>query len=364
MRKIFGFIESGMLLLVGTFGLWLSLSDAYLLLMNDKFRWLTFTGALLLVLLGAVSIARPSKQSFHNTFFFVLLLLIVLLGKPYLPNANSINPSERFMQAGMWDQIDLEKFPKMELRNLSTSEDDKVFESGSSFTTVGVVKRLDDLNGHNSFAFMSTFMYCCVADMFGTGFRVPTEQLENLEDGQMVMITGKLAKEDTEIALPNFRFGMAMISSVNKNYYLQADEIMTFNRIDQLPRLKEILLQGEKIQLFAKALKESGLLDDLEKDGFYTLFVPVDKALENMEPSIEKMSPRKLKKFLKAHISKGKILSRDLSKQEKLKALNGKTLHIDHSNGKLKINQSRVLFKDTEAQNGIIHYVYPEIIKP
>ena len=66
MRKIFGFIESGMLLLVGTFGLWLSLSDAYLLLMNDKFRWLTFTGALLLVLLGAVSIARPSKQSFQS----------------------------------------------------------------------------------------------------------------------------------------------------------------------------------------------------------------------------------------------------------------------------------------------------------
>ena len=30
-------------------------------------------------------------------------------------------------------------------------------------------------------------------------------------------------------------------------------------------------------------------------------------------------------------------------------------------NGKLRINQSRLLLKDTETRNGVIHYIYPAI---
>ena len=360
-KKIFGIIESLLLLLVGGFGLWLSLSDEYLLLMSEKFRWLTLTGSTLLLILGVVSSLKPAKQNSSNTLFFVFMLAVVLIGKPYLPHSNAINAEESFMQAGLWDQIDLEKFPKKELRILSTSEDDKVFQSGSSFTTVGVVKRLEGLDGHNSFAFMSTFMYCCVADMFGTGFRVPTDKLQDLEDGQMVMISGKLIEEDKEIELPNFKIGMATISSVNKNYYLEANNIMTFNPIDQLPRLEEMLQEGERTQLFANALKESGLIKELEKKGSFTLFVPVDKALEDMLTSLQNMSSRKQKEFLKNHIVKGKLFSRDLRDHAKLESLNGKDLEIDFNNGGLRINQSRVLFKDTEAQNGMIHFIYPAI---
>lgn len=66
-------------------------------------------------------------------------------------------------------------------------------------------------------------------------------------------------------------------------------------------------------QLLVNAIKESGLMDDLEKSGMYTLFVPVDKA------------------------------------------------NMDHENGKLTVNQSNFLFTDTEAQNGVLHFIYPAI---
>lgn len=102
-------------------------------------------------------------------------------------------------------------------------------------------------------------------------------------------------------------------------------------------------------------------MEDMEKSGSYTLFVPVDKALEMNQTPMETLSARKLKSFLKAHIVKGKIFSKELMKQETLKTLNGKTLKIDAKDGKLKINESRVLFKDTEAQNGVIHFIYPSI---
>lgn len=360
-NKIFGYLEAVMLLLVGGLGLCLSFTDNYLLLMNEKFRWLTFTGSALIFILGAVSVLKPGKRSMGNSIFFLVLVLLTIFGQPFLPGKNHIDPTQEFMQAGLWDQIDQERFPKMELRNLSTLEADKVYESGSSFTTVGVVKRLNELDDHSSFALMSTFMYCCVADMFGTGFRVPTEELGNMEEGQMVMISGKLIPEEQLIELPNFRFGMAMISSTNKDYYLLPEQIMSYNRLNQLPLLPKLLGDGEKTQRFTNALKETGLLKELEKQGPFTLFVPVDKALENMPTPWQDMSPRKQKRFLQKHIVKGKHFSKDLKNDTTLKSLNRKNLEIKFNNGSLSVNQSRVLFKDNEAQNGVIHFIYPAL---
>ncbi|TRX70243.1 fasciclin domain-containing protein [Carboxylicivirga sp. M1479] len=364
LHKIYGIIETGLLLLVGAFALYLSLSTKYGLLMNENFRWLTFAGALLILIIGLASASKLPKGSLSNVLFFLLLLFIVLIGKPYLPNANTIDPSEQFMSAGLWDQIDQTRFPKEELRNLSTLQADAFFESGASFTTVGVVKRLDELDGQKSFALMSTFMYCCVADMFGTGFRVPSDMFDELEDGQMLMISGKLADETQAIALPNFRFGRAMISSVNKDYYLKVDSIMAYSRLDQLPLLSEIILEGEKIQVFKNALMKSGLIDELSGQDAYTLFVPVDKALEDLDVPLDELSRRKLKKFINAHIVKGKLFSDDLANYKQVKTLGGDELTINFKCAKHTINNSRVLFEDTEAQNGIIHFIYPAITDP
>jgi uncharacterized surface protein with fasciclin (FAS1) repeats len=361
MKKIYGICETGMLLIVGIFGLWLSLTDKYLLLMNENFRWLTFIGSALLVLLGIVVISKPQKRSITNVLSFGLMAMITLLGKPYLPDENAMTPSEGFIQAGLWEQIDQSHFPKKELSSLAIREADKIYENGSSFTTVGVVKRLEGLDGQNSFALMTTYMFCCVADMFGTGFRVPTENLKNMEDGQWVMISGKLVTEDTKIELPNFRFGRAMMASTNQNYYLQAEKIMTYNRIDQLPLLSELIIEGENTQMFEEALIKSGILENLEKAGPYTVFLPVDKAIENLETPLDKMSSRALKKFVKTHIVEGKLFTQDLKDEEELKTLSKKRLQIEYVNGKLQIAGSRILFKNSEARNGTIHYIYPAI---
>ena len=47
--------------------------------------------------------------------------------------------------------------------------------------------------------------------------------------------------------------------------------------------------------------------------------------------------------------------------RETLEALNGQVLRVELANGKLRIDESRLLLKDTEARNGVIHYIYPAI---
>ncbi|WP_430817046.1 fasciclin domain-containing protein [Carboxylicivirga sp. RSCT41] len=361
LAKIYGITEALMLLITGLFALGLSLSDNYGLLMNENFRWLTFAGALLLIIAGLVLLVKPPEKKGSNLVFFGLLFLLVVIGKPFLPNSDMPDPSASFMQAGLWDQIDQTRFPKEELSNLSTLGADMVYTSGSSFTTVGVVKRLDELDEQQSFALMSTFMYCCVADMFGTGFRVPADNFDKLEDGQMVMISGKLEKEQLPVDLPNFRFGRALISSTNKDYYLKAEHIMTYNRLDQLPLLSELITEGERIERFRAALERASLLDKLASDEPFTIFIPVDKALEDLDVPFEKMSKRELKKFLKTHMVKGKLLSRDLMQYDQIESLSGMELKIDFKHAKNTVNTSRVLFKDTEAQNGVLHFIYPAL---
>ena len=359
-KKIYGLCEAAILVLLGMAIIWFALSVHYGLLMNVKFRWLTVTGAALLLVMGLVTLGGVQKRPGLNAFIFCLMLMVTFLGKPYLPDANSMNLLEPPLQAGLWDQVDQTRFPRKELQ-VCTSEAEEIYRADASFTTIGVAKRLEVLDTHGSFALMTSVMFCCVADAFAIGLRVPCEDWENIQDGQWLMVSGKLVQEETEITLPNFRFGMAMLSSVHKTYHLQPEKIMSYDRVDQLPLLTD-QLSGQTNRLFSKALQESGLWQDLEEDGPFTVFVPVDQAIENLNGvSFDELSSAALKQFVSSHIIMDKLFVRDLMELERLEALNGQVLQVELMNGKLRINQSRLLLKDTEARNGVIHFIYPAI---
>ena len=191
-KRIYGICEAAILVLIGVAILWFALSAHYGLLMNVKFRWLTVTGAALLLVMGLFALGAGQKRPGLNTFIFGLMLLVTLVGRPYLPDANSMSLLEPPMQAGLWDQIDQTRFPRKELQALYTTEAEEVYRTDASFTIIGVAKRLEVLDMHESFALMTSMMFCCIADALAVGFRVPTEELEDIEDGQWIMVCGKL----------------------------------------------------------------------------------------------------------------------------------------------------------------------------
>ena len=121
-KKIYGICEAFILLLLGAAILWFSFSANYGLLMNEKFRWLSATGAASLFAMGLVSLASPGKRSPLNPVVFGLMLLIVFAGKPYLPGANSMHMPNSSLQAGLWDRIDQTRFPRKNLQNAKRIE--------------------------------------------------------------------------------------------------------------------------------------------------------------------------------------------------------------------------------------------------
>jgi uncharacterized surface protein with fasciclin (FAS1) repeats len=360
-KSIYGLCEPTILVLLGAAILWFALSKHYGLLMNVKFRWLTATGAALLLVLGLFALSTRQKRPGINSLIFATMLLVTLVGKPYLPDANSMSLMEPSLPAGLWEQVDLTRFPRKDLQDLYLKEIDQMGPTGASFTTIGVIKRLEALDKHGSFALMTSMMFCCVADALAVGFRVPTDDLETLEDEQWIMVSGKLVQEPEEIMLPNFRFGRATMSSIQKEYYIQPETIMSYNRLDQLPLLPD-QLSGQTNRLFSAALQAGSLAEALKTKGPFTVFVPVDQALENLSGVFfEELSPEALEQLVSSHIVRGRFYSRDLMELQTLESLNGQVLQVELTNGKLRINQSRLLLKDTEARNGVIHFIYPAI---
>jgi uncharacterized surface protein with fasciclin (FAS1) repeats len=176
------------------------------------------------------------------------------------------------------------------------------------------------------------------------------------------MVSGKLVQPGTTIDIPNFRFGMAMMSTIHNEFIIETESVMTYDRVAQLPLLTD-KLNSDNLSWFRKALEQTGLWLTLKEEGPFTVFAPVDQAMESLDEELFEDAEREsLKQLLSYHIVPGKIFSKDLMERESLKSINGYELKIELEYGKLKTEQVRLLFKDVEARNGVIHFIYPAIV--
>ena len=123
-----------------------------------------------------------------------------------------------------------------------------------------------------------------------------------------------------------------------------------------------LLINVENLQLFVQALKQTGLWQILQEDGPFTVFAPIDQALQDLgESPLEKMHQNQLNQLLSHHVVPGRWFSSDLVNCETLKTIHAKELKLNLENGKIKLGQSRLLFKNIESRNGVIHFIYPAI---
>lgn len=361
MKRFYGALEGAILVIIGTGITCFALSENYELLMNAKFRPLTVIGSMLLVVLGIAALARRPKSGSINSLVFVAMFAVVVAGDAYLPPSGMSPAVDPGLEAGLWEQVDLAQFPRVDLQELCGGDADKIHAAGGAFTAVGVVKRLEALESRSSFALMTSFMYCCLADAVAVGIRVEVEDMASIEDGQTIMISGRIAPEPAPMDLPNFRFGRAMISRVTKNYYVVPEKIMSYNWLDQLPPLTEEIV-GPNRERFKDALKRTSLWEALEGKGPYTVLVPVDSAIEAMEgPGPEEMEREAMELFLKGHIIQGSYSIGELAETGSVESLAGTKIDIVMINGKPRVNGSRVLFRDLRAKNGIVHFIYPAL---
>jgi uncharacterized surface protein with fasciclin (FAS1) repeats len=112
-----------------------------------------------------------------------------------------------------------------------------------------------------------------------------------------------------------------------------------------------------------KGLKAADLEEILNGIGPFTIFAPVNFAFSKLAPadSFEDMirdgNKTRLSDIMGYHVIAGKKMLRDFINGQKLKTINGKDVAISVKDGEVHVNGAKILAKDRQGSNGIVHSV-------
>jgi uncharacterized surface protein with fasciclin (FAS1) repeats len=134
------------------------------------------------------------------------------------------------------------------------------------------------------------------------------------------------------------------------------------------------LSQADKnLVSFMKAIKASGMEDELKAVGPFTFLAPVNLAFGKLSQgdlfeTLLKQDGSRLRTILSYHIIKGKKMQRDFRTGQKVQTLGGQELQVTTRDGDIYINNARILAKDRQGSNGVVHCIdsinLPPELKP
>ncbi|MEO5719362.1 MAG: fasciclin domain-containing protein, partial [Chthoniobacterales bacterium] len=117
------------------------------------------------------------------------------------------------------------------------------------------------------------------------------------------------------------------------------------------------------------ALKAGGKKEMLEEDkGPFTVFAPTDDAFKKLpagtvEDLLKPENKEKLGKILAYHVVKGKVMAADVKTME-AESAEGSKLNVKAEDGKVMVNDAKVVKTDIMASNGVIHVIDTVLMPP
>jgi uncharacterized surface protein with fasciclin (FAS1) repeats len=120
----------------------------------------------------------------------------------------------------------------------------------------------------------------------------------------------------------------------------------------------------KNISHFTNALKTADLETSLKGNGPFTMLAPVNLAFGKLSSpdTLDELlkssgENKKLADFLSSHILTGKRMAKDFRDGQKLQTINGKELLVTIIEGTIRINGARILSKDRQGFNGVVHTI-------
>lgn len=110
------------------------------------------------------------------------------------------------------------------------------------------------------------------------------------------------------------------------------------------------------------ALKAAGLVATLEGKGPFTVFAPTDAAFAKLpagtlESLLKPENKDQLTAILTYHVVSGNVMAADVVKLKSAPTVNGKSVKITVSDGKVMVDGANVVTTDIQASNGVIHVI-------
>ena len=122
----------------------------------------------------------------------------------------------------------------------------------------------------------------------------------------------------------------------------------------------QIANADRSLSLLIAGLKAANLEETLSGTGPFTILAPINLAFGKLhaasfEELLKPANSDKLTEILSLHIIPEKRLVKDFINGQKLKTIGGKEVNVTVKNGEVTINGARILSRDKQGSNGVIH---------
>ncbi len=128
--------------------------------------------------------------------------------------------------------------------------------------------------------------------------------------------------------------------------------------------LRIVISQDGRFSEFYKLAQQAGLTSLLDQNGPFTVLAPTNEAIANL-PAGTLTNQNLIRQTVLQHIVRGKYSSGQLGSAGKLKSALGQDLAFANASGAVTVNGgAKLLAKDIQASNGVIHQVDAVILPP
>jgi len=130
----------------------------------------------------------------------------------------------------------------------------------------------------------------------------------------------------------------------------------------------DIIVNSPVHSILETAVIAAKLDDDLSTAGPFTVFAPTDAAFNALPGGVLDallLDPTgALAQILLYHVASGKVMSTDLSDEQTITTLQGKTVKVNITMDGVFINNAKVTIADLVADNGVVHVIDAVLLPP
>lgn len=125
----------------------------------------------------------------------------------------------------------------------------------------------------------------------------------------------------------------------------------------------QIANADRNLSMLIKNLKAAEMENDLNGTGPFTIFAPINLAFrksdftELFENLVREGNKARLSDIINYHVISGKKMFRDFKDGQKLVTVNGQEVTINFKDGEVCINDAKILARDMQGTNGVLHSI-------
>lgn len=163
-------------------------------------------------------------------------------------------------------------------------------------------------------------------------------------------------------------FGLAAEASTCNTNLSTNKSAMTSSKKMVRGTIVDVAVANGSFNTLVVAVKAAGLVDTLASKGPFTVFAPTDAAFAalpkgTLEMLLKPENKDKLTRVLTYHVVSGKVTSNQI-KPGSLKTVEGSSMNLKVSRGKVMVNNANVIAANVAASNGVIHAIDKVILPP